>query len=96
MLNGQSSNVSRIVLDMIRVLVAVMEEKDSSFKGHSERVASYSIQVAHKMGLDRKMVEGLYPAALLHDIGLVFIDQELIARSGSLTESELILYEKHP
>lgn len=94
--NGKSSGLSRIVLDMISVLVAVIEEKDHSFKGHAERVASLSVQVARKMCLDKKDVDTIYPAALLHDIGLVYIPSEIIYRSNNLPESERVLYEKHP
>jgi HD-GYP domain-containing protein (c-di-GMP phosphodiesterase class II) len=94
--NGDKSGLTRIVLDLINVLVAVMEEKDAAFKGHAERVASYCVQVARRMGLEKKQIESIYPAALLHDIGLVYIPTEIINRPNALSENEQSLYEKHP
>ncbi len=96
MLSDKTQSLARIVLDLINVLVAVMEEKDAAFKGHSERVASYCVQVAKKMCLDKKNIENIYPSALLHDIGLVYIPSELILRQDGLSESEQVIYDKHP
>ncbi len=59
------------VLQMVRSLVAVEEMRDPETKGHSERVAAYSLAVARQMGLPELEAHKIQLSALLHDIGKI-------------------------
>ncbi len=59
------------VLQMVRALVSVVEMRDPETKGHSERVAAYSLAVAKQMGLPDGEAHRIQLAALLHDVGKI-------------------------
>jgi len=89
-------SVSEIVLDLINALITVIEEKEVTFRGHSQRVASNCVRFANKLGLKKHIVETLYIAAMLHDIGMVYIPSEIIHKPGELDESEMVMLKQHP
>ena len=59
--------------------VGALEAKDVYTKGHSVRVAKYSLAIATRIGMPQNSVDRLEWAALLHDIGKVGIKRRLLA-----------------
>lgn len=72
-----------------------MEKKTIENKGHSLRVASYSLKIAKEMGLSDDEKKKIRLAALLHDIGQILYD-ELIDKPTKLSDAEFELIKKHP
>ena len=62
---------------------------------HSLQVANYSVSVAVKLGLPHSEIEQIKHAALLHDIGLLFVSNTLLAKMPYLNRSEKALYRRH-
>ncbi|MFO7914597.1 MAG: response regulator [Candidatus Krumholzibacteriales bacterium] len=83
-------------LSTIRVLVSTIEAKDPYTSGHTDRVANYSSALAHKMGMDKKEVETIEFGAALHDIGKLGVYENILNKSGALTEKEWIIVRSHP
>lgn len=73
-----------------------MEAKDVYTKGHSERVAKYSVAIGKRMGLDSEVIEQLMYSGTLHDIGKIGIDDKIINKEGKLTEEEYAAIKTHP
>ncbi|MEE8440837.1 MAG: diguanylate cyclase [Spirochaetia bacterium] len=63
---------------------------------HSERVSDYAAALAAESGLEADKVAAIRIAAVLHDIGRAQIPQEILLKSGPLTQSEHALVQKHP
>jgi len=85
------------VLDVVKTLVALIEEKDPFFRKHSERVANNGANFCEEYKIvDDEDVETIYFAGLLHDIGIVAIPINLLQRTDPLTDEEMILIKKHP
>jgi HD-GYP domain-containing protein (c-di-GMP phosphodiesterase class II) len=85
------------VLDVIRTLVALIQETDPFFRKHSERVANNCANFCEEFKIvGKEDIENVYFAGLLHDIGIVAIPQDLLKRADSLTDEEMILIKKHP
>ncbi len=77
-------------------LVAMLEESDPYTAGHSLAVATYSHDIAERMGLaddDRNLV---HLCALVHDIGKYRLPAALLEKNGPLSLEERRLMEKHP
>ena len=83
--------------DLLEVMVAAIELRDPYTSGHSQRVCEYSTLIARAIGLNRREVQRVGAAALLHDVGK--IDQQFAAilqKPGRLTDEERAIIELHP
>ena len=80
----------------VQTLIRVLEAKDPYTRGHSDRVAEYSVKIAEKMGLPADKVEMLGEAALLHDIGKLGIQEMVLTKKAVLTDEDWRLIRKHP
>lgn len=76
---------------LIEVLCSTIEAKDIYTKGHSLRVAQYAREIMYRMGGSEKELREVYYIGLLHDIGKIRVDNNIINKKGRLTDEE---YEK--
>ncbi len=81
---------------MMFLLVKTLEKYDVYTKGHSERVGSYSKELAKFVGLDEETQKRIYRAGLLHDIGKIFVPLDILTKNGKLTVEEYEEIKKHP
>jgi putative nucleotidyltransferase with HDIG domain len=77
-------------------LVAMLEENDPYTAGHSLAVATYSKDIAKRMGLTEDEVDLVHLCALVHDIGKYRLPAWLLQKAGPLTLEERRHMEKHP
>ena len=85
-----------LFMGSIRMLAAAIDEKDPYTRGHSGRVAKYSLTIAQEMGLDSEAMDKLRISALLHDVGKIGVDDNVLKKPGKLTEEEFTLMKQHP
>lgn len=83
-------------LNTIRVLASAVEAKDKYTEGHSTRVSLLAKRIGIQMNLDDDSVEELEIAGMLHDIGKIGIDDEILTKEGSLSEEEYDVMKTHP
>ena len=62
---------------MTDILVTALDSQLDLQTGHSRRVAQFSNVMGRALGLDQVRLERLHFAALLHDVGMLRIDQKL-------------------
>ncbi len=77
-------------------LVAMLEESDRYTAGHSLAVATYSRDIAERMGLSHDEIDLVHLCALVHDIGKYRLPKSVLEKDGPLTLEERRLMEKHP
>jgi HD-GYP domain-containing protein (c-di-GMP phosphodiesterase class II) len=85
-----------LFVSSIRMLAAAIDEKDPYTRGHSDRVAKYSLLIGREMGLSEQELDRLRIAALLHDVGKIGVDDRVLKKPGSLTDEEFALMRQHP
>ena len=85
-----------LFIGSIRMLAAAIDEKDPYTRGHSGRVAKYSVIIAGEMGLSAEELDRLRISALLHDVGKIGVDDRVLKKPGSLTPEEFELMKQHP
>jgi putative nucleotidyltransferase with HDIG domain len=85
-----------LFLGSIRMLAAAIDEKDPYTRGHSGRVAKYSIIIAQQLGLPSAELEKIRISALLHDVGKIGVDDRVLKKPGALTTEEFALMKQHP
>lgn len=80
----------------LRSLISIIEAKDPYTKGHTERVAAYSMAIANRLDFDEETLRTVLFGALLHDIGKMGVLDEIIRKPGPLTPEEWELMRAHP
>ena len=88
-------NRDKTLEDMFKLCCNVADSRDYHSKEHSKRVAEYSQMIAEKMGMDGSDCDLVYHAALLHDIGNVFVSEQILRKSGKLTREEFSEVKNH-
>lgn len=85
-----------LFVNSVRMLAAAIDAKDPYTRGHSERVAKYSLAIGRHLGLSQKDLSDLRVGALLHDVGKIGIDDRILRKPGALTEEEFEVMKTHP
>ncbi|MEE9436079.1 MAG: HD domain-containing phosphohydrolase, partial [Candidatus Adiutricales bacterium] len=83
-------------LSTIQSLATALEAKDTYTRGHSERVARYSVRLAERLGLNKAQVEQIRSMCLVHDIGKIGIGEDILNKKGRLEEEEFKHIREHP
>lgn len=106
MFNNQASIVVQraIIYEKLRVqyfntieaLVSVIEAKDKYTEGHSRRVSRFAVEIAKEMGYSSEEIENVEISGLLHDVGKIGINQEILVKRGKLTVEEYEEMKQHP
>ncbi len=73
---------------VVRALTSAIDAKDPYTCGHSDRVARVAVKLADRLGCDGQELETIYLSGLLHDIGKIGIDDQVLRKPGKLTEAE--------
>ena len=84
-----------LFIGSIRMLAAAIDEKDPYTRGHSGRVAKYSMLIGQELGLSTAELDKLRIAALLHDVGKIGVEDRVLKKPGSLTPEEFGLMKQH-
>lgn len=82
--------------EMIRIIRETLYQKNEREQRHCERVSELCGFIGAAMELSQGEVAELKTAGLLHDIGKVGIDENLLNKDGSLSKTEWEDMERHP
>lgn len=88
--------LQKLFFNVVRMLLGIIENKDTYTEGHSIRVYKISIQLAKLLKLSKKDVFDLEWAAILHDVGKITIPTEILQKPGKLTSEEFEIIKTHP
>jgi putative nucleotidyltransferase with HDIG domain len=80
----------------LRSLIQILEAKDPYTRGHTERVASYSMALANRLNLNPDDLRRILFGSLLHDIGKMGLRDDIINKPGPLTADEWVQMKLHP
>ncbi len=92
----KNQELSTAYIQTIRALAEAIDAKDHYTRGHSERVAVYASRIARQMNLRKELIERIYFAGLLHDVGKIGIPDAIITKPAKLTDEEYLEIKKHP
>ncbi len=82
--------------EQILALVGSLRAHDRHTRGHSERVRVYTDMIAAELHLPAAGVDRLRWAALLHDIGKLWVPAAVLNKPGKLSKSEWEAIRRHP
>lgn len=80
----------------IRVFMQTLYERNETEKKHSENVSRITEIIASQIGLHESMIKDAAIAGLMHDVGKIAMDNEILDKPGPLTIREYEEVKKHP
>ena len=83
-------------LETIRALIHAVEAKDPYTRRHSEQVSHYAQGLARQAELPAAAIESTRLAGLLHDIGKISVPDDVLTKSGPLSDEEFHHIRRHP
>jgi HD-GYP domain-containing protein (c-di-GMP phosphodiesterase class II) len=86
----------RQFMETVIAWAEAIERKDPYTGGHVRRVMSYSVLLGGELGLTRPELEELWLAATLHDVGKIFVRDEILGKPGALDAEERQIMNRHP
>jgi putative two-component system response regulator len=82
--------------DVLVALASAVDAKDPLTEDHCGRVADRAIVLARLAGLGQEEVEAVGYGAVLHDVGKIGINEEVLRKPGALTSEERAEMQRHP
>ncbi len=94
-LSRERTRAEGLTVATLEALVRVVEARDAWFVGHSLRVAQLAASIASELGRTDEEVESVRRAGLLHDIGMIVVPEDIMAKEGQLSSKEFDLIKRH-
>ena len=85
-----------LYLSTIQTLSKIIEAKDPYTSGHANRVMEYSVLLAESIELSQEKIQNIKTAAVLHDIGKIAINDNILHKATKLTAEEYAEIMRHP
>lgn len=86
---------SDVLAGVVRAMSSAIDAKDPYTRGHSDRVARVAVRLAQELGCDADTVNTIYLAGLLHDVGKIGVDDQVLRKPGKLTDAEFEHVKTH-
>lgn len=94
-LEEKTKELEAASLASVNAVAALIDARDNYTKGHSERVAAYSVKIAENMGWSEEKVRRLYEIALLHDVGKIGVPDKILLKPEALNIEEMEIMKNH-
>ncbi len=95
-LKDANDKLEKAYLESIEVLRHTVEAKDVYTRGHSDRVAEFSVLIGKKLGLPDKDLKTLQLGGLFHDVGKIGVPDSILLKDSKLTQDEYSEIKNHP
>ncbi|SMD09915.1 HD domain-containing phosphohydrolase [Sporomusa malonica] len=85
-----------LAVETVTSLAKLIGSRDQYTGVHSARVKDIALAIGKELELAPDTMSELAIAAVLHDIGKIGIPEQILNKTGKLTESEFTVIQKHP
>jgi HD-GYP domain-containing protein (c-di-GMP phosphodiesterase class II) len=83
-------------LGTVSALSQAIDAKDGFTRGHADRVSRIAGAIAREMGLSERLIEEIELAGMLHDIGKIGVEDQILMKPARLDPHEQELMRRHP
>lgn len=80
----------------INTIISTLHEKNKREEQHSHRVSALCKSMGKALGLPESEIKELKTVGLLHDIGKIAIEENILNKKGKLTDDEWEQIKRHP
>jgi HD-GYP domain-containing protein (c-di-GMP phosphodiesterase class II) len=95
-LEGSARELEEAYISTVRILAAALDARDNYTLNHSARVATLSLRVGRRLGLEQSELKDLEMACFLHDIGKIRVPDMVLHKPAPLDAQEARLIRRHP
>jgi|GEM_PF-70619 len=88
-------NMKNTYIETIAAFNKFLEARDNYTSGHSSRVLEYAEKIGAAINLRDDRMENLKNAAILHDIGKIGINDNILRKPSSLSNEEYMTIKDH-
>ena len=88
-------SLKKTLNDAINTMVKIVETRDPYTAGHQQRVADLATAIAREMKLEDARIDQLRTAAVIHDIGKMYVPSDILSKPGRISDIELSLIKTH-
>jgi len=89
-------DLDAMFMGSLSALVSAIDAKDPYTRGHSQRVALLSRQIAEAAGLPAADLKNIHIAGLVHDVGKIGMPESILRKQDRLTDEEYAVVKQHP
>lgn len=86
----------QLAVETVTSLAKLIGNRDQYTGEHSARVRDIALAIGKELKLPADLLGELAIAAVLHDIGKIGIPEQILNKTGKLTESEYAIIQRHP
>lgn len=79
----------------INAMSDIVESRDRYTSGHQKRVSEIACAIAEEMDLDLDSINAIRMAAIIHDIGKIYVPAEILSKPVRLDTLELNMIKTH-
>ncbi len=95
-LEASNQKLKNMFNQSIKAISKLCELKDPYTAGRQKRVQELSIAIAKEMGLGPEDIDNLALGSLVHDIGKIFISDDILATTAVLSAAQKQILKDHP
>ena len=90
------ASLKKTLNDAIDTMAKIVETRDPYTAGHQQRVADLATAIAREMKLEDTRIDQLRMAAVIHDIGKLYVPSDILSKPGKISDVEFSLIKTHP
>jgi diguanylate cyclase (GGDEF)-like protein len=91
-----SQRANQSLIEAVFALAKTIGLKDRYSDTFTKRTTDYAVEIARLLRLPKNEIEHIRKAAILHDIGKVGINENILLKKSKLTDKEFELMKQHP
>ncbi len=95
-MQGEQARMQRLFTQIANAFVSAVEKKDEYIRGNAVRTAQYAKKIAAYSGKSKDECEKVYYAALLHDVGLIGIPDNVIKNDADPDKADYETMRQKP
>ncbi len=88
-LEDEKKAIRRLFDKTVNAFINGLDGRYAHTQGHSQRVAQFSRKIAELDGKSEEECEEIYYSALLHDVGRIWMPDDIVKNFGNLSEDEM-------
>lgn len=95
-LAGMNDQFKGMFVRAMEEILEILAQRDPNMARHACKVQDYAGLIAREMGLQDHLVKRIETAAILHDVGMLALPDNVLLCPGKLEDEQLDLMRRHP